>query len=188
MKKVIWAICVAGLVSGNAFSSGQSAELDRAKQATAAYAGALKTELLTSMKSDGPLQAMDVCNTRAKAIGNEVSIEYGALLSRVSTRNRSPDNIPNDWQSIVLESFEDRKQAGETFDTLSWYETVETDSVREFRFMKAIPTGGLCLQCHGKDIIPAVSEKLAELYPEDKATGFGLGDIRGAFVVTLPLD
>lgn len=188
MKKVILAICLTGLVSGSAFSSGQSAEFNRAKQATAAYAGALKAELLAAMKSDGPLHAMDVCNTRAKAIGNEVSIEYGAQLSRVSTRNRSPDNAPNEWQSIVLESFEERKQAGETFDTLSWYETVETDSVAEFRFMKAIPTGGLCLQCHGKDIIPAVTEKLAELYPEDKATGFGLGDIRGAFVVTLPLD
>jgi hypothetical protein len=188
MKKVILAICLTGLVSGSAYSSDQPAELNQAKQATAAFAGALKAELLAAMKSDGPLHAMDVCNTRAKAIGNEVSIEYGAQLSRVSARNRSPDNVPNEWQSLVLESFEDRKQAGESFDTLSWYETVETESVREFRFMKAIPTGGLCLQCHGKDVIPTVSEKLAELYPEDKATGFGLGDIRGAFVVTLPLN
>ncbi len=188
MKKFILAICLTGLVNGSALSSGQTAELNQAKQATAAFAGALKAELLAAMKSDGPLHAMDVCNTRAKAIGNEVSIEYGAQLSRVSARNRSPDNVPNEWQSLVLESFEDRKQAGEPFDTLSWYETVETEAVREFRFMKAIPTGGLCLQCHGKDIIPAVSEKLAELYPEDKATGFGLGDIRGAFVVTRPLD
>jgi hypothetical protein len=50
--------------------------------------------------------------------------------------------------------------------------------------MKAIPTGALCLQCHGLDIAPPVAEKIAELYPYDKATGYREGDIRGAFVVT----
>jgi hypothetical protein len=49
--------------------------------------------------------------------------------------------------------------------------------------MKAIPTGGLCLACHGETIDPAVAGKIAELYPEDKATGFREGDLRGAFVV-----
>ena len=42
----------------------------------------------------------------------------------------------------------------------------------------------LCLGCHGKSIAPEVKAKLAELYPEDKATGFSEGDLRGAFVVT----
>ena len=54
--------------------------------------------------------------------------------------------------------------------------------------MKAIPTGGLCLQCHGTAIAPPVAEKLAELYPGDKATGFEQGDLRGAFVITRQLD
>ena len=54
--------------------------------------------------------------------------------------------------------------------------------------MKAIPTGGLCLQCHGTAIAPKLAEKLSELYPEDKATGYSEGEIRGAFVVTRQLD
>ena len=53
----------------------------------------------------------------------------------------------------------------------------------EFRFMKAIPTGAVCLKCHGTDLSPAVTAKLTELYPDDKATGFKEGDLRGAFVV-----
>jgi hypothetical protein len=54
--------------------------------------------------------------------------------------------------------------------------------------MKAIPTGGLCLQCHGKALAPPVAEKLAELYPGDKATGYEQGDLRGAFVITRQLN
>ena len=54
--------------------------------------------------------------------------------------------------------------------------------------MKAIPIGGLCLQCHGTAIAPELAEKLSELYPEDKATGYREGDMRGAFVVTRRLE
>ena len=54
--------------------------------------------------------------------------------------------------------------------------------------MKAIPTQPLCLACHGQEIAPPVAEKLAELYPGDKATGFEEGDLRGAFVVVRQLD
>ena len=46
-----------------------------------------------------------------------------------------------------------------------------------------MPTQKACLACHGSDIAPAVSKKIATLYPNDQATDFKLGDIRGAFVV-----
>ncbi|MFT6919058.1 MAG: hypothetical protein ACJA2G_001693 [Cognaticolwellia sp.] len=51
------------------------------------------------------------------------------------------------------------------------------------RYMKAIPTGGLCLACHGSKLADDVSSKVNELYPNDQATGFKLGDIRGAFTL-----
>ena len=43
--------------------------------------------------------------------------------------------------------------------------------------------GEVCLKCHGENIDPAVKAKLGELYPNDKATGYKLGDLRGAFTV-----
>ena len=54
--------------------------------------------------------------------------------------------------------------------------------------MKAIPTGGVCLACHGENLAQGVQETITTLYPNDKATGFKSGDIRGAFVVTKVLD
>jgi hypothetical protein len=188
MKKTLITLCLAALASGVSAGSDESAELDQAKKATAEFAGALKSELVAAMQSGGPIEAIDVCNTRAVLIGEEVSLEQGMTLSRVSQKNRNPDNAPNEWQAAVLESFEARKAAGEAPGTLAWHEVADTGTGKEFRFMKAIPTGAVCLACHGETLAPPVAEKLAELYPEDKATGYSEGDIRGAFVVTQQLD
>jgi len=166
----------------------ETVEVDRAQQATAEYAQALKAELMAAMKSGGALQAIEVCNTQARVIGEEISLSNGFQLSRVSLRNRNPSNVPNEWQTAVLNEFENRQKAGEPADSLNWHAVAETDNGREFRFMKAIPTGAPCLQCHGPDIAPAVADRLSALYPEDRATGFSLGELRGAFVATRRLD
>ena len=62
-------------------------------------------------------------------------------------------------------------------------EIVEIDGAKRFRYMKAIPTGGVCVACHGASLNPKVAAKLDSLYPGDKARGFKPGDIRGAFTV-----
>ena len=51
--------------------------------------------------------------------------------------------------------------------------------------MKAIPTQPMCLQCHGKpaDMKDNVKAILAKEYPEDKAVGYSLGEIRGAISI-----
>lgn len=161
-----------------------SLESNRAKAAIASFASALQAELKNAMQQGGPVNAIGVCNTTATPITAKVSLEQGLALSRVSRKNRNPANAPNDWQGEVLESFENRKADGEEPATMAWSEIVEKDGKQQFRFMQAIPTGALCLQCHGSDISPEVSARLAELYPGDKATGYAAGDIRGAFVVT----
>ena len=184
MKKTLMTLCLAALASGVSAGSDQAAALDQAKKATAAFAGALKSELVSAMQSGGPIEAIEVCNTRAMPIGEEVSLERGMVLTRVSLRNRNPGNAPNQWQAAVLESFEARKVAGDAPGALIWHEVAETENGKELRFMKAIPTGAICLQCHGETLAPPVAEQLAKLYPEDKATGYSEGDLRGAFVVT----
>ena len=89
-----------------------------------------------------------------------------------------------EWQAAVLLDFQERVDSGEDAAGLSWQETAETGGGAEYRFMKAIPTGALCLACHGKVLAPEVAAQIESLYPEDKATGFSEGDLRGAFVVT----
>ena len=160
------------------------ADIADAKGAIKDFAGSLQAVLKTTMQAGGPVAAIGVCNTQATPISRRVAVEHGMALSRVSLRNRNPANAPNDWQTRVLEDFEKQHAAGKDVTTLAWSETVQSGGGQEFRFMKAIPTGAVCLNCHGTNISADVSGVLADLYPEDKATGFSEGDIRGAFVVT----
>ncbi len=160
------------------------ADIADAKAAIKDFAGSLQTVLKTTMQTGGPVAAIGVCNTQASPISRRVAAEHGLALSRVSLKNRNPANAPNDWQTLVLEDFEKQYAAGQNITTLAWSETVYSDGGQEFRFMKVIPTGAVCLNCHGTNLSADVSGVLAELYPEDRATGFSEGDIRGAFVVT----
>jgi hypothetical protein len=52
--------------------------------------------------------------------------------------------------------------------------------------MRAIPTGGLCLVCHGRTIPTDVAEQLGREYPFDAARGYEAGDVRGAFSISWP--
>jgi len=97
------------------------------------------------------------------------------------------NNTPDDWERGVLEKFEQRKAGGEAVDTMAFAEVVATGSGKSFRFMKAIPTGDVCLACHGAAITPEVAAMLDEYYPGDQARGFAAGDIRGAFTLSKPL-
>ena len=179
--------CLSVALLPGLMTAGEPPEQTEVKQAIAAFAETLKAELTSAMQAGGPINAIEVCNARAPAIAAAISLENGMSLARVSLRNRNPENAPNEWQAAVLREFEARLEAGEDVGALTWQDVAEADGQREFRFMKAIPTAPLCLGCHGDSVAPPVAEKIAELYPNDKATGFREGDIRGAFVVTKPL-
>jgi hypothetical protein len=46
----------------------------------------------------------------------------------------------------------------------------------------------MCLQCHGKpnvDINEATLGQIEKLYPNDKAVGYGLNELRGIWVVEM---
>ena len=191
MKQIFIGLCLVFLAldcsSDQQSSANPEADVRAAKSAIKEFAGALQMELKAAMKAGGPVAAIGVCNTQAMPITARVSADHGMILSRVSLKNRNPANVANDWQSAVLQDFEKKKLAGKDISKLTWSETVKVGNGQEFRFMKAIPTAEVCLKCHGTQIAPEVSQVLASLYPEDRATGYKEGDIRGAFVVTRKL-
>ncbi len=186
MNKYVVMVSLAVLLSacGGKADIDQAALQEEAKSAVQALGGTLKGELETAMKAGGPVEAMSVCHTKAPEIANTVSEEKGLQVSRVSLKNRNPVmGKANEWQTAVLNDFEAKKAAGNDPDTLVHAEIVGD----EFRFMKAIPTAAVCLSCHGTHLAPEVTAKLNELYPDDKATGYQEGDLRGAFVVVKSL-
>ena len=149
------------------------------RMAVKAFGKELITQLKQALEEAGPVKAIKVCNSEAPEIAAKLSNQYDWKIGRTSLKTRNPKNNPDEWETKVLQQFEQRKQNGEDISTLESYET----TAKGFRYMKAIPTKGLCLTCHGDAIPESVKATLVELYPEDKATGFKAGDIRGAFSI-----
>jgi hypothetical protein len=149
------------------------------RQVVGLFADALVAELKWALEHGDPADAVKVCHVVAPELAKDLSDQYHWDIGRTSLKTRNPNNNPDAWERDVLNTFEKRKREGESIAGLEYYEETKDG----FRYMKAIPTKGLCLTCHGDNIPPEVQAKLDKYYPEDKATGFQVGDIRGAFTL-----
>ncbi len=150
------------------------AQVDPAVQGAALlvpFKANLKNELVTSMQS-GVDEAIAACNTAAPAIASSLSVG-GVRMGRSSHKLRNPANVAPDWVAPAIADY----LAGETQPV-----TVELDSGRH-GYIEPIVMQPLCLTCHGQELQPDVEAKLAQLYPEDEATGFAAGEFRGVFWV-----
>jgi hypothetical protein len=150
----------------------------------------LGKELRAELAKGGPEGAIDVCKRIAPEIAGELSRQTGARTARVSLRTRNPMiGGPDAWEQNVLAEFDRRAAAGEKPDTLEQAEIVDEPQGRFYRYMKAIPVQPLCLTCHGTDatIPDVVKARLKAEYPHDMATGYALGQIRGAVTIKRPL-
>jgi len=189
MKPALIALALAAAFSASTVMAETDTEkrVAESRAAIKAFATQLKGELQAAMKSGGPINAIDVCNKSAPAIAANISKEMNLHIARTSLKPRNSANKPDVWEKDVLDSFEVRKAEGEPVDTLEFSEIEEIDGKLVFRYMKAIPTGEVCLKCHGTDVDPKVITKIHSLYPDDQALGFKKGDIRGAFTVIQPM-
>jgi hypothetical protein len=142
----------------------------------------LRSQLMAALKAGGPLLALDVCQKAAPTIAHEVGDQAGAKIWRVSLKARNPRGMPDVWERTVLQRFAARRTAGEDPATIETFAQTSTG----FRYMKAIPMAEPCAQCHGTNVALEVAAKIAALYPQDQATGFVPGGLRGAVSITWP--
>ena len=145
--------------------------------------------LTVEMDKSGPEGAIGVCREKAPEMAKAASQQTGWAIRRVSLGNRNPKAVPDAWERAALEDFDRRAAAGESPATLEKGELVTEDGKKSYRYMKALPTVEVCTNCHGAQdkLSPAVKEKLAALYPHDKAVGYSAGQIRGAITIRKPL-
>ncbi|MGR8947704.1 MAG: c-type heme family protein [Gammaproteobacteria bacterium] len=133
----------------------------------------LKQALLAGMHN-GVDAAIATCRLRAPEIANSLSTD-GVRLGRTSDRLRNPENIGPDWVKPILETYlhnpSNRSPKNLTLrNSLSGY-------------VEPIIIQPLCTACHGSSVASETRIKLKALYPEDKAIGYEVGDLRGVFWV-----
>lgn len=185
MKHIISVMAVAASVV--AFNAAHAADVAALKTEAVgvvkAFGGPLVQTLEAAMKDGGPVNAIGACNEKAPVIAHAAAAATGWSVGRTSMKLRNSGNEADAWEMATLAEFEARKAAGESVDAIAKAEIVEENGQKTFRFMKAIGTADVCLNCHGADLKPEVAAKLDELYPHDAARGFSAGDIRGAFTL-----
>ena len=156
--------------------------LDAARQTVRLFRDRLKGELTAAIKADGAANAISLCQTISPDISTELTDNSGFEVLRTSLKLRNPENAPGPWELEVLKSFQDKAAAGADPDKLEHYaEVVTPEGDRLLRYMRGIPMADMCLACHGTEIKADVRAELTRYYPDDKATGYKLGELRGAF-------
>jgi len=137
----------------------------------------LLANVAQAMQTGGPVYAVEFCNHKASSIIDSLNRANNCEISRVSAKNRHPENnLKTEADKNLWTIFE----AGLVTDTL-----IQENKKRVY--YKLIKTAmPACLKCHGvtgSDIDSATSEKLQNLYPNDLATGYQLGDFRGLWKI-----
>jgi hypothetical protein len=179
------------LLTALAYAQDELAAREEAAQVIATnfmqqMSGALAREL-----ANGPEQAAAVCRDLAPQIAGTLSRRNGWQITRVGTRVRNPLlGLPDAWEREVLNEFAARAANGEDLALMSFGEVVDNAGNPEYRYLKAIPLGPNCVLCHGTaDQIPdSVESSLAQFYPQDRAIGYTIGELRGAVSIRQPLD
>jgi hypothetical protein len=146
----------------------------------------LKAELGAAIEKGGPVAAIDVCRSRAPAIAARLSAESGARVGRTALKVRNSGNAPDDLERAVLEQFAGDLASGRVEGPLEAAFEIKREGGIERHYLRAIPTEPLCLTCHGETLAPELAAAIARDYPGDQATGFKLGELRGAFRVVWP--
>ena len=130
-----------------------------------------------AMQTDGSLYAVEFCNLKASSIVDSLNSVNNCVISRVSEKNRNPENnLKTNIEKDLWKIF----GTGNLTDTL-------VQQQNRLVFYKPIKTGlPACLTCHGQpdsDIEPATFDKIQHLYPADLATGYKLNDFRGLWKI-----
>ena len=180
-----WLLTLALLGASTGAAAQAPAWLPEARTVALSVPPKLVAVLSAEIDKSGPAAAIGLCRERAPEMAKAASAETGWSIRRVSLRPRNPKAVPDAWERATLEDFDRRAAAGESPATLEKAELVQDSGGAVQRYMRALPVQTLCLQCHGAgdQLDAAVVQRLKELYPDDRGTGYSVGQLRGAMTI-----
>jgi hypothetical protein len=136
----------------------------------------LASELKMKIAKDGAVEAISFCHENAgplakKTVGVKIQkYEFG----RTSHLVRNPANTPKEWMKKYLDQYKNS-----TSDSKLPKSIVHLLPEGKKVYLEPIYIQAECLMCHGSSVSKVVLQKIKQLYPNDQATGFKLGEFRG---------
>ncbi|UKN03122.1 DUF3365 domain-containing protein [Paracrocinitomix mangrovi] len=155
--------------------------VDRGFQFAMSTKSILGKNLKGKIKAEGTDGALEFCNVQALPLTDSMATEFGVKIKRVSDKNRNPLNAANEEELKIIASFKEFLTKGEEIIPT----TIEGDEFVTGYY--PITTNQMCLHCHGgeKDIKSSTAALIKEKYPSDKATAYGVNELRGIWVVEM---
>jgi Protein of unknown function (DUF3365) len=150
-------------------------DIQRAQRALQPFKEQLQDELRDGLRG-GPVKAIGVCRVKAPEIVARLSVS-GVTMGRTSHRLCNPANAAEPWMEPLLAEFLE-KTGDRTYRAVRLADGT-------IGYVEPIYVRPVCLSCHGKNITPAVAERLKSLYPQDHAKDFAVGELRGIYWVKL---
>jgi hypothetical protein len=158
------------------------ARADKARDIVQALSDRFRSEIGAALKSDGAAGAVSLCQAISADLPTEAAGTSGFEITRTSLKLRNPENAPDQWETKILQDFQRKANEGTDVAKLEYGETITSpEGDKLFRYMKAIPMVEQCMACHGGDIKSDVKAEIYRYYPDDKAYGYKIGELRGAF-------
>lgn len=104
----------------------------------------------------------------------------GVTVGRTSARLRNPRNAPPEWARAHVTATDGRKAAA--------VPPAVFDLGDRVGLLRPIEIRRRCLSCHAPadDLAPGTRDWLRRAYPEDRALGYALGDLRGFWWAEAP--
>ena len=138
----------------------------------------LGSQLKQKIAEGGPENALEFCNINAIPLTDSISKKYTVTIKRVSDQYRNPDNAANPQEIAVITTYKAMLAAGKMPEGL----------LKDGYYYSPIVTNAMCLQCHGtpgKEMTEQTHKKIKSLYPDDKATGYDVDELRGIFSIAV---
>ncbi|APY10266.1 hypothetical protein BWZ22_03005 [Seonamhaeicola sp. S2-3] len=134
-----------------------------------------------NIQKKGTIEALSFCNESAYPLTDSMAIVHQANIKRVSDKPRNPNNKAsleelnyiNTFKQVIAKNNEPQPIVKETENNVHVYYPIITNN--------------MCLQCHGKPnetIEKATLNKINDLYPNDKAIGYNINEVRGIWSIT----
>lgn len=192
---VVLMLFAAFLLSGciKKVESKRDAAIESAKkvatEAANSYLKELKSILVREMKNGGPEAVFAVCSDTAQQFTKKFSTEKGIEIKRVAFLNRNDANIPDAGEMMWLKEFENMMKGSSFNKDTVLFRVEKTGKETTLHLVKPILLAEECVVCHGSEeqIPEGIKKLIDEKYPNDKATNFKPGDLRGAVSVVMKI-
>lgn len=132
------------------------------------------------IKKGGVENALEYCHINASSLTDSLARIYSGKIWRLSDKNRNSNN--------TIQTAIDQK-AWKEFSQNNVMSGVVLQDSEEVFYYKPIRLGmPTCLKCHGiedEDISAKTLSVIKQKYPEDKATGYSLEELRGMWKIKI---